>query len=135
MNLLANETLADPLKLVPAIVRAVVRVAALPVVFWLRVGKSAATAMLGTPVPVVFFRIPVVNPANEVPLIFTTVTATEPDPLAVASPVRAVIPPEEIEAQPVALPLARIPVGAVPVEHRVGVDAKADAVAALPVVF
>jgi hypothetical protein len=47
---------------------------------------------------------------------------TEPDP-----------PP--IEAQPVALPFARMPVGALPVEQRVGVEARAVAVAAFPVVF
>lgn len=41
----------------------------------------------------------------------------------------------ESEAQPVALPLARMPVGALPVEHRVGVDARAVAVAALPVML
>ena len=52
---------------------AVVAVAALPVVFWLSVGKSAATAMDGTPVLVVFLRMPVARPANETPLILLTV--------------------------------------------------------------
>ena len=33
--------------------------AALPVVFWFKVGKSAATAMVRAPVPVVLFKIPV----------------------------------------------------------------------------
>ena len=60
-----------------------VAVAALPVVSWFRVGKSTATAILGTPVPVVFFKIPVARPASEVPFIFTTVRAVAP----VASPV------------------------------------------------
>ena len=40
-------------------------VAALPVVFWLSVGKSAATAMLKAPVVVVLFIIPVAS--DEVP--------------------------------------------------------------------
>ena len=34
-------------------------VAALPVVFWFRVGKSAATAIVKAPVDVVLFRMPV----------------------------------------------------------------------------
>ena len=53
----------------------VVTVAALPVVFWFRIGKSPAMAIEGTPVPVVFFSIPVPSPAREVPLIFCTVLA------------------------------------------------------------
>lgn len=44
-----------------AMVRPVVRVAALPVVFWFNVGKSAATAIDNPPVVVVDFRIPVAN--------------------------------------------------------------------------
>ena len=32
-----------------------------------------ATAILGTPVVVVFFRIPVARPASDTPLIFVTV--------------------------------------------------------------
>jgi hypothetical protein len=43
-------------------------------------------------------------------------------------------PPPPMLAQPVALPLARMPVGACPVLHRLGVLASAVAVAALPVV-
>ena len=39
------------------------------------------------PVPVVFFRIPVASPDSKVPLIFTTMTA--PDPEVVASPERS----------------------------------------------
>ena len=75
--------LADPLNDTPLIVREVVRVAADPVVFWFSVGKSPATAIDGTPVVVVFFRMPVARLDRRVPLMPTTVTA--PDP--VASPV------------------------------------------------
>ena len=53
---------AVPSKETPAIVLAVckaVAVAAFPVVFWLRVGKSPATAIVKAPVPVVDFKIPV----------------------------------------------------------------------------
>ena len=39
------------------------------------VGKSAGTAIEGTPVVVVFFNIPVDNPAIEVPFILPTVVA------------------------------------------------------------
>jgi hypothetical protein len=60
-----------------------VTLAAVPVVLWFNVGKSAATAIDGTPVVVVFFKIPVAKPAKEVPLILTTVSAVDP----VASPV------------------------------------------------
>ena len=42
-----------------------------------------AVAMLGTPVVVVFFKIPVASPDIRTPLILTTVSAVEP----VASPV------------------------------------------------
>jgi hypothetical protein len=77
----------DPEKLV-----AVVAVAAFPVVDWLSVGKSEAIAMLGTPVEVVFFSMPVLRLESCVPLILTTVAATLPVPLAVTSPVKAVIP-------------------------------------------
>ena len=66
-------------------VPAVVAVAALPVVFWFRIGKSAATAIDGTPVPVVFFNIPVDKPDREVPLIFCTVLAPA---VPVTSPAR-----------------------------------------------
>jgi hypothetical protein len=61
-----------------------VAVAALPDVFWFSVGKSAATAMEGAPVPVVFFRIPVAKPAIETPLILFTVKTPEE---SVTSPV------------------------------------------------
>ncbi len=44
-----------------AIATTPVTFAAVPVVFWLRVGKSAAIAMLRTPVPVVDFKIPVAS--------------------------------------------------------------------------
>ena len=60
-----------------------VTVAALPVVFWFNVGKSPATAILGTPVTVVFLRIPVASDESNVLLIPTTVSAVAP----VASPV------------------------------------------------
>ena len=43
--------------------------------------------------PVVFLRMPVANPANDVPLILTTVAATAPEPDAVTSPVSEVIVP------------------------------------------
>ena len=49
--------------------------AALPVVFWFKVGKSPATAIEGTPVPVVFFKIPDDKPANDMPLILPTTVA------------------------------------------------------------
>lgn len=65
-----------------------VAVAALPVVLWLNVGKSASTAMLGAPVPEVFLRIPVASPLSATPLIFPTVVATLPDDV-VTSPVSA----------------------------------------------
>ena len=55
----APVTLALPLKFCPQMVRVVVRVPALPVVFWLRVGKSEAMAILSSPVVVVFLTIPV----------------------------------------------------------------------------
>ena len=57
--------------------------AAVPVVFWFKVGKSAATAIDGAPVVVVFLSIPVARPDINTPLIFTTVNAVDP----VASPV------------------------------------------------
>ena len=63
----------------------------MPVVLWFRVGKSAATAILGTPVVVVFFNIPVANPANDVPLIFPTVVAKLPVPVPVTSPVKVIV--------------------------------------------
>ena len=44
-------------------------VAEFPVVDWLSVGKSDATAILGTPVPVVFFKIPVSRYFKRVPFI------------------------------------------------------------------
>ncbi len=52
-------TFAVPSKLLPPIVRTVVNFAALPVVFWLSVGKSAATAIVRAPVAVVDLMIPV----------------------------------------------------------------------------
>jgi hypothetical protein len=62
--------------------------AAVPEVFWFNVGKSAATAIEGTPVPVVFLRIPVPNEDINVPLIFVTVAVRTPVLLAaVTSPV------------------------------------------------
>ena len=44
-----------------------------------------ATAIVGTPVVVVFFRMPVDKLANDVPFIFTTVDVL---PTLVTSPVR-----------------------------------------------
>lgn len=62
------------------------------------VGKSHATAILGTPVVVVFFRIPVASPASEVPFILVTVVAfvllpepSKEEPALVTSPVRVPI--------------------------------------------
>jgi hypothetical protein len=75
-----------PSKLTPLMARAVARavaVAALPAVFWFSIGKSAAIAIEGTPVPVVFLRIPVPSVDRSVPLIPTTVRPVAP----VASPV------------------------------------------------
>lgn len=63
---------------------AVVAVAALPVVLWLSVGKSAATAIDGTPVLVVFLTMPVARLSIKTPLIFLTVRT--PD-ASVTSPV------------------------------------------------
>ena len=55
---------ALPLNPTLLIVLDVVSVAALPVVFWFRVGKSPATAIDSTPVVVVFFSIPVPSTPN-----------------------------------------------------------------------
>ena len=46
-------------------------------------GRSAPVAILGTPVAVVFFKMPVANPANEVPLMRVTVAVLVmlPEPL------------------------------------------------------
>ena len=79
---------------VPPLAKATVPVTldAVPVVFWLSVGKSAATAMEGTPVVVVFFRMPVASPAKAVPLILVTVVVRTPvEPEAVASPVMLIV--------------------------------------------
>lgn len=56
----------DPKDTFPAMV---LTVPDCPVVLWLSVGKSAATAILGTPVEVVFLRMPVARPDISVPLI------------------------------------------------------------------
>jgi hypothetical protein len=63
---------------------AYVAVAALPVVLWFSVGKSAATAIEGSPVLVVFLRIPVAKPARETLLIFVTLSTPA---VSVTSPV------------------------------------------------
>ncbi len=64
----------------------------------MRVGKSPATAILGTHVVVVFFNIPVARPAREVPLILVTVVEfvllpvpSKLEPALVTSPVRVPI--------------------------------------------
>ena len=63
------------------------KLTAVPVVSWLSVGKSAATAIEGTPVEVVFLRIPVERPDSAVPFILVTVDVSTPvDPEAVTSP-------------------------------------------------
>lgn len=70
-------------------------------------------------------------PANALLLVTVDAVAAIGTWVAVM-PERPLLP---IAAQPVALPLARIPVGAWPVVQRVGVLARAVAVAALPVVL
>lgn len=64
----------------------------------MRVGKSPATAILGTHVPVVFLSIPVARPAREVPFILVTVVElvllpvpSKEEPVEVTSPVRVPI--------------------------------------------
>jgi hypothetical protein len=58
----------------------------------LSVGKSAATAIDGTPVVVVFLRMPVARPDSAVPLILVTVAASAPVlPEAVTSPVIEIV--------------------------------------------
>ena len=81
----------------------------------MRVGKSHATAILGTQVPVVFFKIPVPRPAREVQFILVTVIAfvlfavqSKEEPVLVASPVivpivRAVCRAVAVQALPVTL--------------------------------
>ena len=54
---------ALPSKATPLIALGVVSVAADPVVLWFNVGKSAATAVVNAPVPVVVFTIPVAKAA------------------------------------------------------------------------
>lgn len=86
----ADDAVVEP---VPpfAIATVPVTLAAVPVVLWFNVGKSDAIAILGTPVVVVFFNIPVVSPANDVPLILPTTVAdcvpvTSPERLPVNEP-------------------------------------------------
>ena len=91
-----------------------VTLAAVPVVFWLSVGKSAATAMLGTPVVVVFINIPVARPAMEVPLICSTTLApcvpvTSPAKL----PVKEAAEPVTLVWSPVLVPLTEASKGTV----------------------
>jgi len=66
-----------------------------------------------------------------------TVEATKfsKDWLVLFVPMVCSVRPLAIDAHPVALPLARMPVGAEPVEQSVGVPDSAAAVAADPVVF
>ena len=79
--------------------------AAEPVVFWLSVGKSAATAMDGTPVVVVFFKIPVARPAIEVPFIFpTTVAPCVPVTSPARLPVKEAAEPVTFVWSPVLVP-------------------------------
>ena len=61
--------------------------------------------MVGTPVTVVFFNIPVANPDRDVPFIFTTVAAL---PLEVTSPVKFALV-LTVVAFPVTLPV-KLPV-------------------------
>ncbi len=104
----ATVMFAEPSKDTPPIVRAVVRVAALPVVFWLRVGKSPAEAVPKTPevtlaIPVPVARLIVFPPVPEnraisastelavsddtsPPPPLPVVTVTEPSPLSVTEP-------------------------------------------------
>jgi len=89
-TLVSDDETTPPASVVPVIPvpATLVAVAALPVVLWLSVGKSAATAMLGAPVPVVFLRMPVASPLSATPLIRATVVATLPEGV-VTSPVNA----------------------------------------------
>lgn len=76
-------------------------------------GRSELRAILGTQVPVVFFKIPVPRPAREVPFILVTViefvlfaVPSNEDPAEVASPVivpivRAVCKAVAVQALPV----------------------------------
>ena len=57
--------------------------------------------MVGTPVAVVFFNMPVANPDKDVPFIFTTVAAL---PLEVISPVKFALV-VTVVAFPVTLPV------------------------------
>jgi hypothetical protein len=55
-------------------------------------GRSDPVAILGTPVPVVFFSNPVPSPAREVPLSLVTVAVNAPaPPAAVTSPVIEIV--------------------------------------------
>lgn len=63
--------------------------------------------MLGTPVVVVFFRIPVANPAREVPFNLTTVAALPTD---VTSPVRLAFVVTFPAVNPEAVPVMLVPV-------------------------
>ena len=94
---------------------AAVAVAALPVVSWFRTGKSAATAMLGTPVTVVFFRMPVSSPARETRLSLPTtvaawvpVTSPERLPLKLTAVVAAGTVPVSCEPSPTNRPALSI---------------------------
>ena len=66
--------------------------------------------MVGTPVTVVFFKIPVANPDKDVPFIFTTVAAL---PLEVTSPVRFALV-VTVDAFPPILKAVAVPVILVP---------------------
>ena len=89
-TLVSDDETTPPARVAPVmpVPATLVAVAALPVVFWFSVGKSVKTAILGLPVPLVFFRKPVARPLNATPLIRTTVVATVPDAF-VTSPVNA----------------------------------------------
>lgn len=90
---------------------AVVAVAALPVVLWFNVATRAAAS---------------------VPLVILVALAENASAVTIAA---AASPLASYVVHPVTDPDAKTPVGADPAEHRVGVTAKAVAVAALPVVL
>jgi len=77
MYLLASVILADPLKLVPAIVRAVVSVAAEPVVFWFHIGIDPDRSEYGidpiVSVPIVVKFASAVKVVLDVAVIFAAV--------------------------------------------------------------
>lgn len=135
-----------PVAAIPAVqvLGSVASAAAFPVVDDVIVaGRSAATMVRrpkapATPLGVARNEFAVWPPAKvaaRVPEVVTGDPATaNTDGMVRPTEVTAPPPPPLITAHPVAAPVARIPRGALPREQMDGVDAKAVAVAALPVV-